>query len=204
MHDHILTKEQKDLLPFIKIFSKDYYLVGGTAIALYLGHRRSIDFDLFTKKDIKRKSIKEILYKSDFNYKIIYESSEQMHIKINDVKVTFYQFVFPVKSEVWFEKVIKLPSLTSLAAMKAFALGGRGKWKDYVDLFFLLKYSLKIGDITNSAKQIFENSFNEKLFRQQLCYFKDIDYREEVEYIGAPVPEEDIKAFLTEVALQEF
>jgi hypothetical protein len=204
MHDHILTKEQKDLLPFINIFSKDYYLVGGTAIALYLGHRRSIDFDLFTKKNIKRKNIKELLYKSDLNYKIIYESSEQMHIKINDVKVTFYQFVFPVKSEVWFEKVIKLPSLTSLAAMKAFALGGRGKWKDYVDLFFLLKYSLKIGDITNSAKQIFENSFNEKLFRQQLCYFKDIDYREEVEYIDTPVPEEEIKAFLTEVALQEF
>ena len=51
MHDNILTNEQRNLLPLIKAFSKDYYLVGGTAIALHIGHRRSIDFDLFTGID---------------------------------------------------------------------------------------------------------------------------------------------------------
>ncbi|CEG11193.1 conserved hypothetical protein [groundwater metagenome] len=61
MHREVLTKDQKDLLPLIKLFSKDYYLVGGTAIALIIGHRRSIDFDLFTDNKVKRKSIKYIL-----------------------------------------------------------------------------------------------------------------------------------------------
>ncbi|MBF0452849.1 MAG: nucleotidyl transferase AbiEii/AbiGii toxin family protein [Candidatus Magnetomorum sp.] len=61
MYKTILTKNQLDLLPLIKKLSKDYYLVGGTAIALHIGHRRSIDFDLFTHKRIKIRQ--EITYK---------------------------------------------------------------------------------------------------------------------------------------------
>lgn len=48
---NILSQNQKDLLPLIKQYQSDYYLVGGTAIALLLGHRESIDFDLFTFKN---------------------------------------------------------------------------------------------------------------------------------------------------------
>ncbi|PKP60487.1 MAG: hypothetical protein CVT88_02870 [Candidatus Altiarchaeales archaeon HGW-Altiarchaeales-1] len=78
MHTEVLTKEQKDLLPMIKLFSKDYYLVGGTAIALIIGHRRSIDFDLFTNNKIKRKGLKYILEKNNFiPDKIIWEDFEQ-------------------------------------------------------------------------------------------------------------------------------
>ncbi|ETR67936.1 MAG: hypothetical protein OMM_11053 [Candidatus Magnetoglobus multicellularis str. Araruama] len=58
MYKTILTKNQLDLLPLIQKLSKDYYLVGGTAIALHIGHRRSIDFDLFTRKKINRTSLK--------------------------------------------------------------------------------------------------------------------------------------------------
>jgi hypothetical protein len=51
MHRDILSENQIRLLPLIKTYSTDFGLVGGTAIALHLGHRRSIDFDLFTDKD---------------------------------------------------------------------------------------------------------------------------------------------------------
>ena len=73
MHKEILTKEQIELLPLLRAFSKEYFLVGGTAIALYLGHRQSIDFDLFTEKPIKRISIKNIIMKNYFanNYHIL-------------------------------------------------------------------------------------------------------------------------------------
>ena len=47
MHKEILSGNQMALLPFVQKFIKEYYLVGGTAIALHIGHRRSIDFDLF-------------------------------------------------------------------------------------------------------------------------------------------------------------
>ncbi len=49
-HKEILTKEQIKLLPLLGKFSKDFGLVGGTAVALHLGHRRSLDFDLFSSK----------------------------------------------------------------------------------------------------------------------------------------------------------
>ncbi len=52
------TKNQKQLLPILKIFSDNFYLVGRTAIALYLGHRQSIDFDLFSEKLLNINEIK--------------------------------------------------------------------------------------------------------------------------------------------------
>ncbi len=47
MHNEILSPAQTELVPLIKSFSREFYLVGDTAIALHIGHRRSIDFDLF-------------------------------------------------------------------------------------------------------------------------------------------------------------
>ena len=53
MHTEILSKEQKEILPYLAQFKKSYYLVGGTAIALHIGHRESIDFNLFKNSTIK-------------------------------------------------------------------------------------------------------------------------------------------------------
>ncbi len=77
MHKDVLSKEQLELLPLIKLFASEYYLVGGTAIALHIGHRRSVDFDLFTNKNLKRRSIKNIIDKSKFPVQdILYENHE--------------------------------------------------------------------------------------------------------------------------------
>ena len=83
MHNDVLTDEQRKLLPLIKTFSKDYYLVGGTAIALHIGHRRSIDFDLFTGSDIKRRSIRNRIEKDGFAIEsVLYEAFDQLHFWI--------------------------------------------------------------------------------------------------------------------------
>ena len=100
--------------------------------------------------------------------------------------------------------VISMPTLRSLAAMKAFALGRRAKWKDYVDLYFLLKNYFSIKEISTEAVQIFGELFSEKLFRSQLAFHKDIDYSEPVEYLpGFEVADQEIKEFLIDKALQE-
>ena len=57
----VLAANQLKLLPLVREVSRDYYLVGGTAIALHLGHRRSIDFDLFTSRRLKKQSIKRTI-----------------------------------------------------------------------------------------------------------------------------------------------
>lgn len=203
MHKKILTKEQVNLLPLIQEFSKDFYLVGGTAIALHLGHRRSVDFDLFTSRKVKRLSIKKKLEGHRIPYSIIHEAREQFHILVNSVKITFFEYPFEVAHSIHFDKFITLPSLLDLAAMKAYALGGRAKWKDYVDMYFMLKDHFDISQIAGKAKKLYSTSFNEKLFRQQLCYFEDIDYSEEVIYLKDIIPQEKIKKFLIDVATQE-
>ena len=206
MHKEILTKEQDDLLPLVKQFSKRFYLVGGTAIALHLGHRRSIDFDLFTDKDIKRKSIKNIIENNGYStQEILWEAHEQLHLVINTVKLTFFSFPHIIISEVDFNGVIKIPTLLDLAAMKAYALGGRAKWKDYVDLYFILKDQYNLKDISSRAKEIFGSFFSEKLFREQLSYYKDVNFDEEVVFMtGYKVKEIEIKKYLTKIATTAF
>jgi len=206
MHTEILTDKQKELLKLISEFKKDYVLVGGTAIALHLGHRYSIDFDLFSFNPIKRKQIKNIILKNGFTADtILYEAFDQMHLIVNSVKLTFFQFPHKIEAKIDLDSIIKLPHLLDLAAMKAYALGGRAKWKDYVDLYFILKKHYTFGEVVAKSSQIFGTFFNPKLFKEQLSYFNDIDYSEPVTFLSDnPPSEQEIKDFLTEQALIEF
>jgi hypothetical protein len=200
MYKEILSRDQLDLLPLISSFKREYYLVGGTAIALYLGHRRSIDFDLFKYSTINHKRNLDKIIRSKLPFTVTRRVEEQMNLIVNEVKVTFFQYPYEIKVETLFEKQIKLPPLLDLAAMKSYTLGRRAKWKDYVDLYFLLKYHFSIDEISQRAKEIFGDLFSDKLFRSQLAYFDDIDYTEEVEYLAQSPKEEEIKKELIEKA----
>lgn len=198
MHKEILSNKQLELLPVMAGFRREYYLVGGTAIALYLGHRRSIDFDLFKPSAINHKKNLDRLTESGFPCMVTRRVAEQMNLIVNDVKVTFFQYPFPIDPTERFDVYFKLPSLLQLAAMKAYALGRRSKWKDYVDLFFLLKGHFSIEEISQCATGVFGELYSEKMFRAQLCYFEDVDYTEEVDYlILNPPSDEEIRSELT-------
>ncbi len=201
MRKEVLTKEQIKLLSFVAEFSKDFGLVGGTAIALYIGHRRSVDFDLFSKKKFGNQSLLNKILSHFKTDEIIVNKLGELTLIVNGVKFTFYQFPFLLDYTETFEG-IRLPNLLTLAAMKAFALGQRAKWKDYVDLYFIIKDHFSIGEISQKGKQLFEDNFNEKLFRSQLAYFEGINYEEQVEFMpGFKVPDETIKKALVEFSL---
>ncbi|MCK9528598.1 MAG: nucleotidyl transferase AbiEii/AbiGii toxin family protein [Syntrophales bacterium] len=205
MRKEILNPDQTELLPLLRAFARDYYLAGGTAIALYLGHRRSIDFDLFTTGGIKKQSIKKTIDNHNrLVTDLLFEDSDQIHLVIDGVKVTFCSFPYDIEKSVTFEDYIDLPDLLTLAAMKALALGGRAKWKDYVDLYFLLRDHFSLHQVSMRSKDLFGAFFNEKLFREQLCYFADIDYSEKIAFVAQPVPDSEIKQFLRDVATTGF
>lgn len=200
-HNAILNDKQVELLPLIGEFKREYYLVGGIAIALYLGHRRSIDFDLFKFAPLNQKKNVEKIHQFGYEPLITWNVTDQMNLVVNDVKLTFFQYPFQIKANNIFERQIRIPELIDLAAMKAYALGRRSKWKDYVDLFFLLKEQFSFETISQRANAIFGNMFSDKLFRSQLSYFEDIDYTEEVDYmIPNPPTENEIKEFLITVS----
>ncbi|HVO73285.1 MAG TPA: nucleotidyl transferase AbiEii/AbiGii toxin family protein, partial [Ignavibacteriaceae bacterium] len=138
-HKEILTEEQTKLLPLIRKFKRNFFLVGGTAIALQIGHRRSIDFDLFTLSNIVRRNLEERIKKYGFGFKTLSQTPQEWTFFIGRVKITFYQYLDPVRANLNFENIINMPQLVDLAAMKAYTLGDRAKWKDYVDLFFIFR-----------------------------------------------------------------
>lgn len=202
MHKEILSDRQTALLPLMAKFRREYYLVGGTAIALYIGHRRSIDFDLFKQSRLNHKKNLDRISEGGFPHQVTRRVEEQMNLIVNDVKVTFFQYPFPVIADENFDDTFRMPSLLTLAAMKAYALGRRSKWKDYVDLYFLLKEHFSLPEIATKATEIFGELFSEKLFRAQLSYFDDVDYTEKVDYlISDPPSDADVKRYLTEVSL---
>jgi hypothetical protein len=204
MHIQIFNQNQTALLPLVKQFKKEFYLVGGTAIALHIGHRRSIDFDLFKYSPIKPKSLIQTISSFVSEYVITRRVTEQLNVTINHVKFTFYQYPFKINATEKFEDILRLPNLLDLAALKAYAMGRRSKWKDYVDIYFILKDHFSIQQISERTSELFGQLFSEKLFRAQLSYFDDIDYTEPVEFLVQPVPDDEIKNFLIDKATDIF
>jgi len=201
MQTQILSSNQSALLPFIKSMSDHFYLVGGTAIALHLGHRRSIDFDLFTDKSFDPLKIRNRILKSCKIGHTFSQGDGELTVLIDNVKVTFFFYPFIIKHNLTLDKIIEMPDLITLGAMKAFALGRRAKWKDYVDLYFIFKkFSFK--ELIEKTNYIFGNEFNEKLFRSQISYFKDIDFSEKIDYLnGFEKNDVEIKKYLEDISL---
>ncbi len=204
MFENILTDSQLVLAEkLMPLFGERFYLTGGTAIALLIGHRRSIDFDLASLDSIDPFQIERKLLSCGFNIQhIMNATGDEFSAIIEGIRITFFFFPFQVKPELAWDRVhIKLPSILTLGAMKAYALGRRSKWKDYVDLYFILKSKHSLDELIAAADNTFSTSFNDKLFREQLCYFDDMDYSEAVEYIDTNPSDIDIKAFLESEAL---
>lgn len=203
MHEEILTETQSKLLSIVKLFSKKFGLVGGTAIALHFGHRESLDFDLFSFNGFNNYSIKTKITENVAIDTVLANKKGEYTFLIDVVKFTFFQFPYKINFSESLRDIVKLPDILTLAAMKAFALGRRAKWKDYVDLYFILKAHHTISEITTKGVEIFGNEFNEKIFRTQLAYFEDIDYSEKIIYKkGFSTDDEIIKKTLVEFSLE--
>ena len=203
MHPNILTKTQERLLPLIKQFSPSFYLVGGTALALQMGHRQSIDFDLFTDTVFDSLNIRTIIKKYHHaNNRILIETETEFTLFVDNIKMTFYVYPYTIKHPANFESIISFPDVLTIAAMKAFALGKRAKWKDYVDLYFILQHHSLKEIVGVGHKYYSAGEFDEKLFREQLSYFKDLDYSEPIEYMpGFSVDNSTVKKKLIEISL---
>ena len=202
MHKEILTDAQIKLLPMLKAFSSDFGLVGGTAIALHIGHRRSVDFYLFTNLPFETLRIREKIAQFNTIEGVLADENTEYSVVVQGVKVTFLHYPFKIEFRERVDDVIRLPDLATLAAMKAYVLGRRAKWKDYVDMYFIFKKFHALKEVVKKAEQIFGVDFNEKLFRIQLAYFDDMDYTEKIMYMpGFETSDETIKKSLIEDSL---
>jgi len=180
----VLQKTQQQILKLLQesrfsVLWQDFYLAGGTGFALQLGHRISIDFDFFTYAESLpgRFALKiKNLFKPD---SIIVNTAEQFSFIKDEVNITFLAYPFKLQTHVIKDLPFKLATIHNIVATKAYAIGRRAKWKDYVDVFVYLKL-FGLEQLQEHATKIFRDLFSEKLFIEQLCYFEDIDFSEEI------------------------
>lgn len=205
MFKEILTPSQQKLWPFVQSFHRDFGLGGGTAIALHIGHRASIDFDLFSVRSFSNDRLASAIKNAGKKIqKILVDRLSEYTMVIDGVKISFIHYPFAIRFTDKTEDGLKTPSLLTLAAMKAYALGRRAKWKDYVDLYFIRRDFFPLVKICGAGKKIFGEAFNEKIFRVQLAYFKDIDYTEGVKFRpGFEVKDAEIKKMLRRWSVED-
>lgn len=160
----------------LSVFATTFTLAGGTALMLQIGHRQSYDFDCFTQVKLP-KTLRHKVRKL-FGSSIVTEVDEEWMLTVrtpSDVEVSFVEHPYPLLKKPVRTPFISLFHMDDLAANKANVIGRRPAWRDYVDLFFLIKWNLySIDSIIRLAEKKFAGEFNPKLFLQQLVYFDDI------------------------------
>ena len=156
-----------------KLFS-DFNLVGGTSLSLQMGHRNSIDIDLFGNSKINFELFIEKLSKYG-DVKVAQSTKNILILKVNDVKVDFVNYKYPLLTDYLFEDNIRMVSKTDIAAMKLNAIAGRGSKKDFIDLYFLLnEFTLK------EILSFYEKKFSDGsvfMVQKSLTYFEDADFQ---------------------------
>ncbi len=196
IHLELLDKKRQEIFYQLKNFSSIGYLAGGTALALQLGHRYSEDFDIFISKPINnhlKLLIKKIFHSVNFTF----ISSDQINLIVNNqIKITFLWYYFPTIKKLIKTDSISLASVEDIAADKAMTIGRRAVWRDYIDLFFLIKeekFSLK--KIISLAKKKFSSEFIVTQFLEQLVYFEDLTISP-INFIKQSYSEKEIKLYL--------
>lgn len=156
-----------------QIFSQ-YFLVGGTALTLQLGHRYSEDIDLFTKDNIDKDEIIDFLNENySGNYQIRNAQKIIFQISINDIKVDLVKHNFALIEEVKSEDGIKYLGKKDISAMKLMAIANRGdQAKDFVDIYYLLK-EIRLKDMFEYYKQKY-NQNDISPIKRSLVYFDDV------------------------------
>ncbi|MDI6883049.1 MAG: nucleotidyl transferase AbiEii/AbiGii toxin family protein [Patescibacteria group bacterium] len=195
MYQEVLKSKQKKVFEKLGYFS-DCYLVGGTALALQIGHRISEDFDFFRDKELDKKFISK-LYRvfKDRNLKISFRQSGQFNFTVDSVKFNFVKYSYPLIFKLKKYKNVKLASAKEIALMKAFTLGMRITLKDYLDLYFVLKEGvMSLKEIIEGCDRKYKEEFNGRLFLEQLISTEEAE-EARIEFLKKPITREEMKDF---------
>jgi len=184
LHEEILTPET---LALLKTLMQDqelssFNLVGGTGLALYLGHRKSIDLDLFTVRSFNAKEL-ENYFIEKYDFKESYIEENTLKGSINGIKIDCITYSYPLIEPVHHENGIRIISMKDIAAMKLSAITDSGsRLKDFIDIAYLsTQYTL------NEMLEAYSNKYkntNEISPVKALIYYDDIKEREPIMFIN--------------------
>lgn len=180
---------------------ENFVLVGGTALSLEIGHRKSIDIDLFTAGDFRGESILDFLKEKEFHFKVQSRFKGGLLGHIDNIKTDFIRHAYPWVVQPKMEDGIRIASLEDIAAMKLNAITGSGtRMKDFVDIAFLS------GRMTLSFMlDCYEKKYpdiNGVMALKSLCYFDDIDFTVGVDYLNKKIAWESLQKRILDMVRQ--
>jgi hypothetical protein len=170
----ILPKPQIKLLKKLGFLKKyGFYLAGGTALALQIGHRTSLDFDFYTQKNFDSRRLREEFEEKFKKVEEIYIAEDTLGLSVDNIGVSFFRYPYKLIKPLKEIEGIKIAALEDIAAMKILAISQRGRRRDFIDIYFLIKkFGLK--KIMKFVKKKYP-MFNIYLGLQGLIYFKDAE-----------------------------
>lgn len=174
---HKSTVDQPALELLIQLQQKDYlkgfYLVGGTALALKMGHRKSIDLDLFSNFSFETAQLLENI-SADFPFTLFFSANNTLKGSINQVQVDILAHRYPLVAEPIIVENISMLSNEDIAAMKLNAISVSGqRVKDFIDIYYLLN-SYSVEDMIGFYKKKYAQ-YNDANVLKSLCWFDDVD-----------------------------
>lgn len=174
---HKETVDQSTLELLTQIQQKEYmngfYLVGGTALALILGHRKSIDIDLFSNFSFDAGQILENLT-ADFRFNLFFSANNTLKGSINQVKVDILAHRYPLLNEPLIIDGISMLSLEDIVAMKLNAISVSGqRVKDFIDIYYLLD-NYTVEEMIGFYKKKY-TQYNDTNVLKSLCWFDDVE-----------------------------
>ncbi len=171
---NILNSKQAELLEKIVFLKKEgFYLAGGTGLALQLGHRTSLDFDFYCPKSFNEEKLLTDLKKYCSEVKVIRMSTGTLTLIANEINLSFFHYPYPLIRDFVDSKNITIASIEDIIAMKIIAIVQRGKLRDFIDIYFLLK-KFSLNQIITFTKEKYL-SYEEILILKALIYFADAD-----------------------------
>lgn len=160
----------------------DFILVGGTSLALQIGHRISIDLDLFSTQDFNHQELSEYLQQK-YNLELDFIADTTVKGEINWVQIDCIRHSYPIIGRTIVEEGIRLASLDDIAAMKLNTIAGNGtRVKDFIDLAYLSMFMTFTQML--KAYKIKYNS-NTLIPIKAITYFEEINFAEPIKMIGS-------------------
>lgn len=186
LHLEILPKAQRLLWPLLKNIPSCFVLYGGTAIALQLGHRISVDFDFFSDDPLDKESLLRqfpILTEQVITQPEINTIDSFIDFPEGSVKI---QFLAGLKTRqkrinpplIAFDNGLKIASLQDLMATKLNTIQRRAECKDYIDIDALIQSGLGLEEGLGCAVAIYGKSFDPSTSLKALCSYRDGDLQE--------------------------
>ncbi len=169
LYPQILNEKQKDLIKDIGFLNfPPYYLSGGTALALQLGHRTSLDFDF----DSNEKFDSQQLF---VDAETVSRTENTLQVVINEISVSIFYYPYKLIDNLVNFESIQLAGLCDIAAMKIVAIIQRARQRDFVDMYYLIK-RLGLRKVIDSVYQKYPWYLdNEMIIFRSLIYFEEAD-----------------------------